>query len=601
MKLTYYIITLALLLIPFLGESQCAVPQPPTAPDPFCYNQTILNDSWCCNNSWDGICQGAYDGCAPAGCPVPQPATAPDNACYNQVITNDAFCCNTMWDAFCQASYDACAPAGGPCSSITSIIGCGTSNTSSMSGTGDWNNFTCGFSTPGVESIWAFTATTTGLHSIDITAVSGGFVDFMWVNSTAGCSAGAGWNCIDDIAVPGNYGSMNWVAGQTYYILIDPETTSATSVTFDLSCPNGPVTASDCALAIPICTNLAFQVDPNGFGNVDELCTYCTSNPGTNPASANTGCLNQGELNSTWLQVNVQTGGTLEFSFGSAGANTNCYDWIMWPYNASTCAGIASNTLAPQRCNWNFPCAGFTGVAAALPGGGNAGNFEPVVNAVTGSQYIICFSNYSSALTSVPLNFFGTADISCTPLPVEMVEFTGEHFGAYNGLKWYTGAEVNSSHFEIEKSTDGGLYDKIGVVMAAGNSNNMIEYSFDDHDLRDGMSYYRIKQVDNNGAAKYSKVIALNNEHTSGFEVIRYFPNPTNDELHVQLFSSYNEVVSYSVMEMNGTKVSESIQEVTAGLNQMNLSVNQLSKGVYMLQIRGNYSQKSQQIRFVVN
>lgn len=547
------------------------------------------------------VCQGAYDACAPAGCPVPQPPTAPDNACYQQVINNDPFCCNTMWDGLCQAAYDACVPAGGPCSSITNIIGCGTSNTSSMSGTGVWDNFTCGFSTPGVESIWAFTATTTGVHSIDVTAVSGGFVDFMWVNSTSGCSVGAGWNCIDDVFVPGNYGSMNWVAGQTYYILIDPETTSATSVTFDLSCPNGTVTASDCALAIPICTNLAFQVDPNGYGNIDELCTSCTTNPSINPASGNSGCLNSGELNSTWLQVNVQVGGTLEFSFGTAALNSNCYDWIMRPYNASTCAGIASNTLPPVRCNWNFPCAGFTGMAASLPGGGNAGNFEPVLNAATGSQYIICFSNYSSALTTVPLNFFGTADISCTPLPVEMVDFNGENHGVYNELKWYTGAEANSSHFGIEKSLDGIQFEQIGTQQAAGFSTNLIEYNFEDHDLREGMSYYRIKQFDQDGNSKLSNVIALNNEHTSGFEIIRYYPNPTDEELNIQLFTSYSEQISYSIVEMNGTVVAGNVKEIVAGVNEIELQIEQLTPGIYMLIVEGNYTQKSQQIRFIVN
>src|SRR5690606_24622522 len=62
-----------------------------------------------------------------------------------------------------------------------------------------------------------------------------------------------------------------------------------------------PVNAGDCTEALDVCTNLNFSIDPNGYGSVDELCTGCYSNPSTNPASTNSGCLLSGELNSTWM------------------------------------------------------------------------------------------------------------------------------------------------------------------------------------------------------------------------------------------------------------------------------------------------------------
>ena len=65
------------------------------------------------------------------------------------------------------------------------------------------------------------------------------------------------------------------------------------------------VTASDCNTAVNICQDANFAVDPNGFGNVDELLIGSISNPAVNPASANSGCLLAGELNSTWMIVNV--------------------------------------------------------------------------------------------------------------------------------------------------------------------------------------------------------------------------------------------------------------------------------------------------------
>ena len=185
----------------------------------------------------------------------------------------------------------------------------------------------------------------------------------------------------------------------------------------------GPVTASDCSNAVNICQNASFQIDPvTGPGLVTEFQTGTVSNPSTNPASSNSGCLLAGELNPTWMVINVAGTGTLEFSFGQD-MGTGCFDWIMWPYTANSCTQIINNQLAPIRCNWNGACEGFTGVSTPPPPGGDISNFEPELNVTAGQQYLICLSNYSSQVTSLPLNFFGTANVSCTA--VQPVTVTG--------------------------------------------------------------------------------------------------------------------------------------------------------------------------------
>ena len=179
-----------------------------------------------------------------------------------------------------------------------------------------------------------------------------------------------------------------------------------------------PVTASDCPQAVNICNNASFQIDANGSG-VEELDNSPISNPSTNPASGNSGCLLTGETNSTWMIINVASSGTLEFSFGAANGYSGYYDWIMWPYSANACSQIASNQLAPIRCNWNLSSAGFTGIASPVPAGGNAGNFEPELAVTAGQQFVLCLSNFSNSITTLPLNFFGTANVSCnTVIPV---------------------------------------------------------------------------------------------------------------------------------------------------------------------------------------
>jgi gliding motility-associated-like protein len=178
------------------------------------------------------------------------------------------------------------------------------------------------------------------------------------------------------------------------------------------------VTAADCINAVNICQNATFAIDPNGPGSVADFQSGTVSNPSANPASGNSGCLLGGELNPTWMIINIAGSGSLQFSLGQD-MGIGCFDWIMWPYSSNACSQIQSNQLAPIRCNWNGACEGFTGIASPLPAGGDPSNFEPPLNVTAGQQYLLCLSNYSSQTTNVPLNFFGTANVSCnTVLPV---------------------------------------------------------------------------------------------------------------------------------------------------------------------------------------
>lgn len=202
-----------------------------------------------------------------------------------------------------------------------------------------------------------------------------------------------------------NVSSSGWFAN----ILTNPCGTIPTN-------PPTPVSTSDAFQAINICSNPTFLLDPNSNGTITEFSVGSYSNPSINPASSNSGCLLTGEVNSTWLIVNVASAGSLEFSFGAPSTSTNkCLDWIMWPYNgASTINQITNNSLAPIRCNWNATCQGFTGIASTLPIGANQGDFEPTFQVTCGQKFLICLSNWNALNTVIPVNFFGTAGISCS-------------------------------------------------------------------------------------------------------------------------------------------------------------------------------------------
>lgn len=97
-------------------------------------------------------------------------------------------------------------------------------------------------------------------------------------------------------------------------------------------------------------------------------------------------------------------------------------------------------------------------------------------------------------------------------LPVELSNFTGTAGDGVVNISWSTSAELNNSYFELQKSTNGAIWDALAIIDGAGNSSSVINYSFDDYGAVETQVYYRLKQVDFDGAYKYSNVLSFNSD-----------------------------------------------------------------------------------------
>lgn len=95
--------------------------------------------------------------------------------------------------------------------------------------------------------------------------------------------------------------------------------------------------------------------------------------------------------------------------------------------------------------------------------------------------------------------------IVSTVLPVRFTDISVNRENHGIMVQWTTAQETGSSSFEIERSLDGNNWTKAGTVAAAGNSTTTRSYSFTDQN-NNTQVYYRIKEVDANGAFIYSTV-----------------------------------------------------------------------------------------------
>lgn len=514
--------------------------------------------------------------------------TASSSGTYYMTLNANCTGCGT--GTTCLTTTITCSScASGPCASISNIPGCGQSYNLTTTGASSYLSTLCATSTPGLEQIYTYTATSTGNYSFNVTSVTGGGYAIGWKASSGGCSA-TGWNCAGTATAPGSVGSIALTSGTTYYFIMDATSTAASGITFSLTCPSGgPTIAGDCGVAANVCSNASFSIQPNGYGATNEICSSgtCAANPSTNVSSTNPGCLLSGELNSTWMIVNVLTGGTLTFQMGTPNSGTfNCLDWSMWSYTATTCAGILAGTQAPVRCNYNGSCEQFTGLASALPSGATSmTNWESPITVGSYTQYLICLSNYSSAITTVPLSFGGTAVVSCSPLGIENVHLTGKNEAGYNALQWVSSSEFNADKYIIERSSDGMNYTEIGTIEAQGLSMESLTYQFEDLQPANHLSYYRVRLIRDNGSSSSSNTLTIERQYSKEVEIIKTYPNPASEDLNIILASKSDASYDLSVSSLSGQQVFNGTQAVQKGLNYSSINVSDFRNGFYLLTV----------------
>ena len=180
----------------------------------------------------------------------------------------------------------------------------------------------------------------------------------------------------------------------------------------------------------------------------------------------------------------------------------------------------------------------------------------------------------------------GTGAVILIPtvlLSVDYKYFTGEIRGTTDHLIWATASETDNDYFDVEYSTDGTNFEKIGQVDAIGNSTETTPYEFTHQHPRIGLNYYRLRQVDVNGNASYSNVVVL--EHKASEISNNFFPNPTNDVVNYQFSSAVNESVKVEVLDVLGRVLRQTEHQAMSGLNNIAIDLSPYLSGTYIIRV----------------
>ncbi|MEJ8757648.1 T9SS type A sorting domain-containing protein [Pontibacter sp. H259] len=205
----------------------------------------------------------------------------------------------------------------------------------------------------------------------------------------------------------------------------------------------------------------------------------------------------------------------------------------------------------------------------------------------------------TQSLTSNGLNSLTRMTLISTvkPLPVELMSFTATKNGNHAILNWATASEQDNSGFEVQVSTDGTTYQPLGFVKSkVGSSATKQDYTFtDSRNGKNGVLYYRLKQIDFDGTAKLYGPKTVNFGTVKAVSQAIAYPNPFKNELKVSIDTPENGAASFKLYTNTGRLLSENEVMLFTGRNDQNVSLagNNYQPGLYLLVIELNGKQQT--------
>lgn len=186
--------------------------------------------------------------------------------------------------------------------------------------------------------------------------------------------------------------------------------------------------------------------------------------------------------------------------------------------------------------------------------------------------------------SSIPFTGFSTFVLASTeaestagnnPLPVELVSFSAERRAQGVLVRWATASEKNNVGFEVERSAGGRVFETVGKVKGQGQSAQTQAYSILDTTPCGSLTtYYRVRQVDFDGAVTYSNVAAVKAQSKQDL-----FPNPAYNLLTFR--GSYDAAATYQILSLTG----QALQKGRVVGDLTTLDIAELPAGFYYLVI----------------
>lgn len=172
---------------------------------------------------------------------------------------------------------------------------------------------------------------------------------------------------------------------------------------------------------------------------------------------------------------------------------------------------------------------------------------------------------------------------AATPLPVTLLSFNAIPNGDWVNVYWVTASESNNDYFMVQRSKNNLHFEDLQQVDGAGNSVTIRKYSAIDYEPFSDVSYYRLKQVDFNGAYHYSNIVSVNFNSEKGLNV---YPTVSSGAFEVSFTGAKNKELMLSVRNLLGQTFYSKGFIVDDNLFVQSIDLSEkLTPGVYLVSV----------------
>lgn len=259
---------------------------------------------------------------------------------------------------------------------------------------------------------------------------------------------------------------------------------------------------------------------------------------------------------------------------------SDCEYWLIDRNSGIPDATITLSWRAPNSCGvsnlaelrvarWDSDALPAPGIWRDRGNGGTAGSFAIGTILTATTQSLFNSDNITPwTLASTTAN---------NPLPITLVEFAAKPEGSAVRLDWRTASEFENVLFSVERSQDGLAFEHVLDVPGAFTSVVPLSYSELDRLPYAGLSYYRLRQTDVDGAQTVSPMVAVRFGPGSTRPVVVFVNGSSVTALHAFPAGS-----RFELLDMSGRLI---LASTTVQDGRTDLDGTSLAPGTYMVRI----------------
>ncbi len=170
-------------------------------------------------------------------------------------------------------------------------------------------------------------------------------------------------------------------------------------------------------------------------------------------------------------------------------------------------------------------------------------------------------------------------------IPEDLITFNGTSENAKAILTWQIAKNEVYTLFEVEKSMDGVSFSTNGIVFTS-DKNGIESYKFKNNIEENEVNYFRLKVIDNNQSAYYSKIISVKGAATNTKASLSLLQNPITHNLSLNYTATKEGMHNVEVYTLSGLKIYTTKVLCNKGENALQVQLdNVISNGNYIVSI----------------